>query len=227
MHWPESTTRRPVRTYSPRIDSIGQKPRALMRGSSGEVAMRTLLIAESALVALAGLPLALFPSTTIFLLLGAELDDQVGTFVGRGAGAALLTLGIACWLARNGRHERATTELIVALLLYDTAVVVVFSFARSAPGLSGIDLWPAVEVHLGLGVCCLVCLGKELRDNYQRETNLAANRQQLKPLIGGSRIGVWLGVHSPSPASGEGARRDEYYSVPDIARPTEKRLTTN
>ena len=129
--------------------------------------MRTPLIAESALVALAGLPLALFPSTTIFLLLGAELDDQVGTFVGRGAGAALLTLGIACWLARNGRHERATTELIVALLLYDTAVVVVFSFARSAPGLSGIDLWPAVEVHLGLGVCYLVCLGKELRDNYQ------------------------------------------------------------
>ena len=53
MHWPESTTRRPVRTYSPRIDSIGQKPRALMRGSS-EVAMRTLLIAESALLALAG-----------------------------------------------------------------------------------------------------------------------------------------------------------------------------
>jgi hypothetical protein len=191
--------------------------------------MKTLVIAELAVVALAGLPLALFPSTTTFLLLGAELDDQVGTFVGRGAGAALLTLGIACWcwLARNGSHERATTELIVALLLYDTAVVVVFSFARSAPGLSDLDLWPAVEVHLGLGVCCLVCLGKELRDSYQRETNLAANRQQLKPLIGGSRIGVWPGVHSPSPASGEGARRNKYYIVPDIARPTEKGLTTN
>lgn len=184
--------------------------------------MKTLLIAESAVVALAGLPLAVFPSTTIFLLLGAELDDQVGIFVGRGAGAALLTLGIACWLARNGRRERATTERIVALLLYDTAVAAVFFSARSAPGLSGIDLWPAVEVHLGLGVCCLVCLGQELRDSYQRETNLAANRQQLKPLIGGSRIGVWPGVHSPSPASGEGARRGEYYSVPDVERLTEK-----
>lgn len=184
--------------------------------------MKTLLIAESVVVALAGLPLALFPSTTIFLLLGAELDDQVGTFVGRGAGAALLTLGIACWLARNGRHERATTEWIVALLLYNTAVASVFLSARSAPGLSGIDLWPAVEVHLGLGVCCLVCLGKELRDSYQLETNLAANRQQLKPLIGGSRIGVWPGVRSPSPASGEGARRGEYYSVPDVERLTEK-----
>lgn len=77
MHWPESTTRRPVRTHSPRIDSIEQKPAALMRGSSGEVAMKTLLIAESAVLALAGLPLAVFPSTTIFLLLGAQLDDQV------------------------------------------------------------------------------------------------------------------------------------------------------
>jgi len=59
------------------------------------------------------------------------------------------------------------------------------------------------------------------------ESAVVALAGLLKPLIGGSRIGVWPGVHSPSPASGEGARRDEYYSVPDIASPTEKRLTTN
>jgi hypothetical protein len=183
--------------------------------------MKTLLIAEFAVIALAGLPLALFPAATISLLLGSELGHQVGTCVGRGAGAALLTLGIACWLARNESQDRATTELILAMLLYDTAVVVVFFSARSAPGLSDIDLWPAVEVHLGLGVCCLVCLGKGLRDRYG-ETNVAANRQQLMSLIGSSRIGVWAGVHSPSPASGDVARRDEHYNVPGVARLTEK-----
>jgi hypothetical protein len=183
--------------------------------------MKTLLIAEFAVVALAGLPLALFPSATISLLLGPELDHQVGTFVGRGAGTALLTLGIACWLARNESQDRATTELILAMLLYDTAVVAVFFSARSAPGISDIDLWPAVEVHLGLGACCLVCLGKGLHGRCGR-TNVAANRRQLMPLIGRSRIGVWPGVHSPSPESGDVARRDEHYNVPDVARLSEK-----
>jgi hypothetical protein len=183
--------------------------------------MKTLLIAELAVVALAGLPLALFPSATISLLLGTELDHQVGTFVGHNAGAALLMLGIACWMARNESQDRATTELILAMLLYDTAVAAVFFSARSAPGLFDIDLRPAVEVHLGLGVGCLLCLGEGLRGRHGG-TNVAANRQKLMPLIGSSRIGVWPGVHSPSPASGEVAQRDEHYNVPDVERLTEK-----
>jgi hypothetical protein len=147
--------------------------------------MKTLLIAESAVVALAGLPLAVFPSVMVSLPLGSPLDDPVGTVVGRSAGAALLTLGTAYWRARNGSQDRAMTGLILAMLLYDTTVVVVLLFTRLAPALSGIDRWPVVEAHAGLGVCCLVCLSRDPGDHG--ETDVGANRRQLMSVTGWSR----------------------------------------
>jgi hypothetical protein len=120
--------------------------------------LKTLLIAKAAAEALTGLALVLLPSLLVFLLLGASLDTPVGTVVVRMTGAALLTLGIACWLARNDSKSRAATGLIAALLFYDAAVVVIFLVARLAMGLSGIALWPVVVLHLGLGVWSLLCL---------------------------------------------------------------------
>lgn len=120
--------------------------------------MKTLLIAKAAAEALTGLALVLLPSLLVFLLLGVSLDTPVGTVVVRMTGAALLTLGIACWLARNDSKSRAATGLIAALLFYDAAVVVIFLVARLAMGLSGIALWPVVVLHLGLGVWSLLCL---------------------------------------------------------------------
>jgi hypothetical protein len=122
--------------------------------------MKTLLIAKAAVEVGAGLALAFFPSLLASLLLGSPLDIPVGTVIARMAGAALLTLGIACWLARNDSQSRAATGLIVALLFYDAAVVAIFLFARLAIGLSGIGLWPVVIVHSGFGVWSLLCLRK-------------------------------------------------------------------
>jgi hypothetical protein len=120
--------------------------------------LKTLLIVKATAEALTGLALVLLPSLLVFLLLGASLDTPVGTVVARMAGAALLTLGIACWLARNDSKSRAATGLIAALLFYDAAVVVIFLVARLALGLSGIALWPVVVLHSGLGVWSLRCL---------------------------------------------------------------------
>jgi hypothetical protein len=125
--------------------------------------MKTLLIAKSAVEVLAGLALALFPSMSVSLLLGSPLDVPVGTVLGRIAGVALLTLGIACWLARNDSQSPAAAGLIVALLFYDAAVVVILLSARFALGLSGIGLWPAVVLHSGLGIWSLLCLRKRTR----------------------------------------------------------------
>jgi hypothetical protein len=61
--------------------------------------LKTLLIVKAAVEGLACLALALFPSLLASLLLGSPLDTPVGTVIARMAGAALLTLGIACWLA--------------------------------------------------------------------------------------------------------------------------------
>jgi hypothetical protein len=53
-------------------------------------------------------------------------------------------------LTRHDSQSRAAIGLVVALLFYDSAVVVIFLFARLGAGLSGIGLGPAVVLHSGL-----------------------------------------------------------------------------
>jgi len=122
--------------------------------------MKNLLIVKSAVEMLAGVALALFPSAVVPLLIGSPLDAASGIVVGRMAGAALLTLGIACWLARNDSQSRAAFGLVMALLFYDGAVVVILLTTRFGMQLSGIGLWPAAIVHSGLGIWSVFCLRK-------------------------------------------------------------------
>jgi hypothetical protein len=120
--------------------------------------LKNLLIAKATVEMLIGLALLLVPVLVVSLLFGAPLDDSAGTVVARMTGAALLAMGIACWLARNDITSHTAKGLVVALLFYDAAVVVIFLFARFAAGLAGIGLWPAVAIHSGLGVWSLFCL---------------------------------------------------------------------
>lgn len=104
-----------------------------------------------------GIALLLSPSLPVSMLLGASLDTAGATLVARVAGAALLSLGLACWLARDDEQSRAAAGLIAAMLLYNTAAVAVLVYAGIGLGLSGIGLWPAVLLHAALAVWCLAC----------------------------------------------------------------------
>lgn len=126
-----------------------------------EAPTKILLIVKSAVEVLAGLALVLFPLLTVSVLLGPRLAEPVGVALARVAGVALLTLGIACWLARNESQSRASRGLIAALFFYDVAIVTILLSARLRAGLSGIGLLPAVVLHSGLGVWSLLCLRKE------------------------------------------------------------------
>jgi hypothetical protein len=68
-----------------------------------------------------------------------------------------MSLGVACWLARNDPRSRATSGLTAAMLLYN-AVVVVLARTGTASGLGGVGLWPAAVLHLAMAVWCVVCL---------------------------------------------------------------------
>lgn len=105
-----------------------------------------------------GLALLLFPQFLVAMLLGTPLGAAGAQSVSRVAGAALLSLGLACWLARDEEHSRGATGLIAAMLTYNTAAVVVLAHAGIVLRLFGIGLWPAVLLHAALAVWCLACL---------------------------------------------------------------------
>src|SRR5713101_5022879 len=105
-----------------------------------------------------GLGLMATPSVVIRLLLGSPLDTSAAVMLGRVAGAALLALGVACWLARDDTQSRAARGLVVAMLIYNVATVTVLVFAGIGLGLHGAALWPAVILHAVMALWCVACL---------------------------------------------------------------------
>lgn len=119
---------------------------------------RNLLIVTALVEAATGLTLLLSPSLVAGLLLGVSLDAPAGLIVGRVAGAALLALGGACWLARDDEPSRARRGLIAAMLLYHCVGGAVLSNAGAGVRLVGVLMWPAVALHAVLAVWCIACL---------------------------------------------------------------------
>jgi hypothetical protein len=104
-----------------------------------------------------GLGLIAVPSVVVRLLLGAEISGA-SMPLGRVAGAALLALGVACWLARDDTQSRAARGLVVAMLMYNIAATAVLAFAGIGLGLHGVALWPAVVLHAAMAIWCVACL---------------------------------------------------------------------
>jgi len=120
--------------------------------------LRDLFIVTAIIEGGTGLALGLSPSTPVAILIGASLDSPAGLPVARIAGAALFSLAVACWPARDDGQSRAARGLVTALLLYNVAAVGVFVYASTGLEMTGIGLWPAVLLHTALAVWCLVCL---------------------------------------------------------------------
>ena len=120
--------------------------------------MNRLLKLTAIIEAAAGLALMVVPSVVVRLLLGSELDAPTAVMLGRVAGAALLALGVACWLARGDTQSRAARGLVAAMFLYNVATVAVLAFVGIGFGLQGVALWPAVVLHAVMAVWCVACL---------------------------------------------------------------------
>ena len=91
--------------------------------------MKTLHTVTAVIELGAGLALLCFPSPVVALLLGSPLDTLTALSVARVGGAGLLSLGVACWLARGDSESRAARGLVAAMLLYDISAVVILAFA--------------------------------------------------------------------------------------------------
>ena len=120
--------------------------------------MNRLLKLTAIIEAAAGLALMVAPSVVVRLLLGSELDAPTAVMLGRVAGAALLALGVACWLARGDTQSCAARGLVAVMFLYNVATVAVLAFVGIGFGLQGAALWPAVVLHAVMAVWCVACL---------------------------------------------------------------------
>ena len=116
--------------------------------------MRILLAVTAAIEAAAGLALAASPSAMVAMLLGSPLDTPAGLTIARVAGAALLSLGVACWRARREERGRAASRP-------DRGHVTLQCGRGGDPGprepgrrLFGIGLWPGLILHAGMAVWC-------------------------------------------------------------------------
>jgi hypothetical protein len=119
--------------------------------------MNRLLKLTAIIETATGLALMGVPAIVVRLLLGAEISGA-SIPLGRVAGAALLALGVACWLARDDTQSRAARGLVAAMLLYNVSAVAVLAFAGLGLGLRGVALWPAVVLHAAMAVWCIACL---------------------------------------------------------------------
>jgi hypothetical protein len=119
---------------------------------------KKLLIVTALAETATGVMLLVSPTLVVAFLLGASLEAPAALVVARMAGAALLSLGCACWLARNDGPNRAVSGMVAAMLLYNSVAVGVLANAGTGGGLVGVLTWPAVALHAALAVWCIACL---------------------------------------------------------------------
>jgi hypothetical protein len=105
-----------------------------------------------------GLLLLVVPGFLLLVLLGVRDVGPEAHFVGRIAGAALLWISVAAWLARNDDHTRAQRGVLAGALFYNAVLVVLLGFAGTDLKLVGIALWPAAAYHLAMTVWGAACL---------------------------------------------------------------------
>jgi hypothetical protein len=105
-----------------------------------------------------GLLLLVLPSVPFALLFGVEQASSEAIIVARFLGAALLAIGIACWLGRSDEFGPSQRGLIVGALVYGASAAVLLAYAGWFMSLAGIALWPAVVLHAVLAIWCVICL---------------------------------------------------------------------
>jgi hypothetical protein len=119
---------------------------------------KALLIVTALAEGATGLVLLVTPGVLMLQLFGTAPSAPEVMALGRFAGAALLSLGVACWFASHDPHSRAARGLVLSMLLYNFAAVAILAHARLGLGLSGDGLWPAAGLHAALALWCVACV---------------------------------------------------------------------
>ena len=105
-----------------------------------------------------GVALLVHPLGVVSLLLGSGPETAATGAVGRLAGAALVSLGMACWLVGRDGKSDAATGLVASMFLYNVFAAGLLAFGSVAIGLRSPFTWPAVVLHAAMAVWCVASL---------------------------------------------------------------------
>jgi hypothetical protein len=119
-----------------------------------------LLVVTTVCEAGIGLLLLVLPSVPLAVLLGVVDVSRESILLARLFGAALLAIGVGCWLGRDDSLGPSQRGLIAGALVYDAVVAALLAYAGLVLAFVGIALWPGVVLHVMLAVWCVVCLRK-------------------------------------------------------------------
>ena len=122
--------------------------------------MKSILTVTALVEGVTGLAFAIMPSLVVSMLLGTSLTDISAILIARLAGAALITIAIACWLSRKNTQSAV---IVKAMLGYNVFSIVLLVYALLVEQISGPGLWPAVLLHFGLLVWCLSSLRQRMQ----------------------------------------------------------------
>lgn len=122
---------------------------------AARTAFAPFFVASAVMELGAGLALLAVPDLAIGLIFGSS-GTETAIALSRLAGAALLSLGAACGLARHHGAGAASSALVGGMLTYNAAVVaLVLTGGLGSPGLllSGVAV-----LHGGMALWCLLLL---------------------------------------------------------------------
>lgn len=122
------------------VESVHQKNVAL------------LFLVTAALELGAGGALLVGPAEVIRLLFGAAVELFPATGIVRLTGLALLSIGAACWWARDDARSAASRAVVRALLIYNAGVLTLVLFGGLGP--LGVPQWAAVAIHGAMAIWC-------------------------------------------------------------------------
>lgn len=112
-----------------------------------EMTTRLLTTVSAVIEAATGIALIAVPDLVARVLLGTGLSDS-GMAIGRLAGCALLSLGLACWPTADS----VTPSAVRALFAYNLLAALYLGYLRVSGEFVAFLLWPACALHAGLAI---------------------------------------------------------------------------
>ena len=121
--------------------------------------MKTLLSITAVFECLTGIALIAIPSTIVPMLLGIPFEDDSLHVISGITGAALISIGMTCWMFRHSGLHAAS--VVRSVLFYNVAGTLILLYAILGLQMTAIGLWPVTIIHFVMAMWCMAVLVKK------------------------------------------------------------------